>query len=169
MRWGVKFTPPVLLTLVSQFSDMRSSSIFFEVVLFVLAIIVTGPSFISISLLVLELWQFSFIRDWPEIRKSETAPYEFCLISGDWRELGIPNLARMSPIKCNFTVSELLREIPPPPPPPPPAKWPNLALKVSLEFLNFSLYILRNYLPLSRPHDMHHTYHTIFVMLPIFN
>ena len=80
----------------------------------------------------------------------------------------------MSPIKCNFTVSELLREnqqgrmggggggggqV----------KLPNLALKVSLEFLNFSLYILRNYLPLSRPHDMHHTYHTIFVMLPIFN
>ena len=78
----------------------------------------------------------------------------------------------MSPIKYNFTVSELLREnqkgrmgggwgL--------EVKLTNLSLKVSLEFLNFSLYILRNYLPLSRPHDMHHTYHTIFVMLPIFN
>ena len=94
----------------------------------------------------------------------------FCPISGDWRQLGMPNLARMSPIKCNFTVCELLREnqqgrmggggeV----------KLPILALKVSFEFLNFSLHILRNYLPLSRPHDMHHTYHTIFVMLPIFN
>ena len=74
----------------------------------------------SISSLVLELWQFSFIRDWPEIRKSEIPPSEFCPISGDWGELWIPNLAQMSLIKCYwmlqnarvtaFTVSELLRE-----------------------------------------------------------
>ena len=42
---------------------------FFDVVLFLLLSLVTGPSFISS--LVLELWQFSFIRDWltrnPEI------------------------------------------------------------------------------------------------------
>ena len=92
----------------------------FDVVLFLLSGLVTGPSFMSISSLVLELWQFSFIRDWPEIRKSEIPPSEFCPISGDWGELWIPNLARMSLIECYwmlqnsrvtvFTVFELLRE-----------------------------------------------------------
>ena len=106
--------------MTSQFSDMTSTSIFFDVVLFLLSSLVTGPSFMSISLLVLELWQFSFIRDWPEIRKSEIPPSEFCPISGDWGELWIPNLARMSLIECYwmlqnsrvtaFTVLELLRE-----------------------------------------------------------
>ena len=49
---------------------------------------------------VLELWQFCFIRDWQEIRKSEIPPSEFFPISADWNELGIPKLARMSLIKC---------------------------------------------------------------------
>ena len=92
----------------------------FDVVLFLLSSLVTGSSFMSISSLVLELWQFSFIRDWPEIRKSEIPPSEFCPISGDWGELWIPNLVRMSLIECYwmlqnsrvtaFTVLELLRE-----------------------------------------------------------
>ena len=107
---------------------------FFDVVLFVLSSLVTGSSFMSISSLVLELWQFSFIRDWPEIRKSEIPLSEFCPISGDWDELWIPNLARMFLIECywmlqNFsvtalTVFELLSEnqlggvkLPPPPRP----------------------------------------------------
>ena len=80
------------MTMTSQFSDMMSSSNFFDVVLFLLSSLVTGPSFMSISSLVLELWQFSFIRDWPEIRKSEIPPSEFCPISGYWDELWIPNL-----------------------------------------------------------------------------
>ena len=52
--------------------------------------------------------------------KLEILPFEFCLISGDWGKLGIPNLAQTSPIKCywmlqnagvtGFTVSELLRK-----------------------------------------------------------
>ena len=93
---------------------------FFDVVLFPMSSLVTGPSFTSISSLVLELWQFSFIRDWQEIRKSEIPPSEFCPISGDWGELWILNLARMSLIECYwmlqnsrvtaFTVFELLRE-----------------------------------------------------------
>ena len=93
---------------------------FFDVVLFLLSSLVTGPSFMSISLLVLELWQFSFIRDWPEIWKSEIPQSEFHAISSDWGELGIPNLARMSLMKCyrmlqnvkvtSFSVSALLRE-----------------------------------------------------------
>ena len=93
---------------------------FFGVVLFLLSILVTGPSFMSISSLVLELWQFSFISDWPEIPKSEIPPSELCPISVDWDKLGIPNLAWTSLIKCYwmlqnfrvtaFTVSELLSE-----------------------------------------------------------
>ena len=53
-------------------------------------------------------------------QKSEIPPSEFCPISGDWGELWIPNLARMSLIECYWmlqdcrvtaiTVFELLRE-----------------------------------------------------------
>ena len=63
--------------MILQFLDMTSSSHFFDVALFLLSSLVTGSSFMSISSLVLELWQFSFIRDWPEIRKSEIPPSEF--------------------------------------------------------------------------------------------
>ena len=82
--------------------------------------LVTGSNFMSVSSLVLELWQLSFVRDWPEIRKSEIPSPEICPISEDWGELWIPNLAWMSLIKCYwmlqnssvtpFTVFELLRE-----------------------------------------------------------
>ena len=100
------------MTTTSQFSDMTSTSIFFDVVLFLLSSLVTGPSFTSILSLVLELWPFSFIRDWQEIRKSEIPPSEFCPISEDWHKLGIPNLARMSLIECYWMLqnSRLLRE-----------------------------------------------------------
>ena len=73
---------------------------FFVVAFFLLSILVTCRSFMSISLLVLELWQFSFIRDWPEIRKSEISPSELCPISGDWSKLWVPNLAQMILILC---------------------------------------------------------------------
>ena len=107
-------------TVTSQFPDMMSLSIFFDVVLFLLSCLVTGPSFMLISSLVLELWQFSFIRNWPEIRKSEIPPSEFCPISGDWGKLWILNLARISLKDCYwmlqnsrvtaYTDFELLRE-----------------------------------------------------------
>ena len=84
------------MTMTSQFSDMLSKSIFFDVVLFLFSSLVTGRNFMSISSWVLELWQLSFIRDWPEIRKSEIPPFQFCPISGDWGELWVSNLARMS-------------------------------------------------------------------------
>ena len=100
-----------------QFADMTSSSNFFDAFLFFLSsLVVTGPRFMSISSLVLELWQFSFIRI---DQKSEIPPSEFCSIFGDWGELGIPNLAQMFLMKCYwmlpnarvtaFTISELLR------------------------------------------------------------
>ena len=56
--------------------------------------------FMSISLLVLEIWQFPFMKDWPGIGKSVILPSTFCPLSGDWGKLGMPNLARMSLIKC---------------------------------------------------------------------
>ena len=86
--------------MTSQFPDITSRSNLFDVVLFLLWSLVNGPSFMLISSLVLELWQFSFIRDWPEIRKSETLPSKFCPIFGDWDKLGIPNLTPVSLIKC---------------------------------------------------------------------
>ena len=88
------------MTMTSKFVDMTSSSNFFDVILLLLSSLVTGPSFLWISSLVLELSQFTFIRDWPEIRKLEISPSKFCLISGDWSKLGIPNLAQMSLMKC---------------------------------------------------------------------
>ena len=61
-----------------------------------------------------------FIRDWPEIRKLEIPPSEFCPIPGDQGNLWVPNLALMSLIGyywmlqnskvTAFTVLELLRE-----------------------------------------------------------
>ena len=71
--------------------------VFFDVVLFLLPSLVTGPSFMSISLLVLEFGQFSFTRDGPKNRKY---PSEVCSISGNWGELEIPNLAQMFLMKC---------------------------------------------------------------------
>ena len=50
---------------------MTSSTKFFNGILLLLWSLHTGPSFMSISWLVWKLWQFSFIRDWPEIWKSE--------------------------------------------------------------------------------------------------
>ena len=108
------------MTMTSQFFDMTSSSIFFDAVLFILSSLVTGPGFMSLSSLVLELWQFLFLRDWPEIQKSEILLSEFCSISGDWGKLGITNLALKFLIECYwmlenakvtaFTVYELLRK-----------------------------------------------------------
>ena len=71
---------------------------FFDLAVFLLLYLVTGPSFMSISLLFLELW-FSFIRYLPEIPKLEVPPSEFGPISGDWGESGIPYLALMFLIK----------------------------------------------------------------------
>ena len=73
---------------------------YFDVFLFLLSSLITGPSFMSISSLVLELWHCLFIKDWPEIRKSEISPSEFCQISGIWSKQGIPNLARTFLLKC---------------------------------------------------------------------
>ena len=84
----------------SQFAGMLSSLNFFNVSLFVLSRLVIRRSVMSISSLVPELWQFSFIRDWPEIRESQIPSPAFWPISRDWGKLGIPNLTQMSLMKC---------------------------------------------------------------------
>ena len=103
---------------MSQFADMTSSSN--DIAVFLLSILVTTPSFMSISLLTLELWQFTFIRDCTEIRKSVIPLSEFCSVSKNWGKLEKPNVAQMPLVKfywmlhnarvTAFTVSELLRE-----------------------------------------------------------
>ena len=67
--------------------------------LFLLSSLATGPNLMLISSLVLELWQFCVIRDWPEIPKLEIPLSKFCPISGDLGKLWIQNLARMSLIE----------------------------------------------------------------------
>ena len=69
-----------------------------------LSSLVTSPIFMSISLLVLELWQFLFIRDWPEIRK-----YPAWVLSNTCR-LGQNYLMLLNARFIAFTISEILRE-----------------------------------------------------------
>ena len=56
--------------MMSPIGDMTSLSDFFDVSVFFLSSLVTDPSFTSISWLVLELWQFLFVKNWSEVRKS---------------------------------------------------------------------------------------------------
>ena len=72
------------MTMISQLAYMTSSSIFFGLFFGLLSSLVTGQSFMSISSLGLQLWQFYFIRDWPEMWKSEIPPSKHCPISEDW-------------------------------------------------------------------------------------
>ena len=93
---------------------------FFDATMLLFSNVVIGLSFMSLSWLVVELWQFLFIKDWPEIQKLEIPSPAFCPVSGHWDELRIPNFTRMSIIKSYwmlqngrvtaFIVSELLRE-----------------------------------------------------------
>ena len=73
---------------------------FFDIFVFFLSSLDTCQSFMLITWLVLELRQFSFIKDWLEILKSEMPLSEFSPISRDRGELEILNLALMSLIKC---------------------------------------------------------------------
>ena len=140
---------------------MTSSSNSFEVAVLLLWRLVTGRSYMLISWLVLGLWQFLFIKDWLEIRKSEIPPSEFCPIYGDWGKLEIANLARMWLIKSYwmlrntrviaFTFSELLKEnqqgvkLRTSPPSPPPLSYTHSQIKVKgickLEMLEQWVYI----------------------------
>ena len=83
----------------------------FDITLFFLSSLVTGPSFMSISSLVLELWQFSFIREGPEIWKSEILLSEFCQIFGTGESCQTWGYQMLQKYRVTtFTFSELLRE-----------------------------------------------------------
>ena len=90
---------------------MTSLSNIFDVTVFFFSSIVTGPSFMSISLLVLELRQFLFVRDWPEFQKSETPTFEFCPTSEIGAREGYQTWHDVTAFTvAAFAVSELLRE-----------------------------------------------------------
>ena len=87
--------------MTSQFSNMTSSSNFVDVVFFLLSSLVTGPSFKSMSSLILKYRIDNKFGN----RKSEIPLSEFCLASGDWDKLVIyidvsnemlPNAAKYS-------------------------------------------------------------------------
>ena len=74
--------------MASQCVVKASSSNFSDISLFFLPRLHTLPSFMSISLLVLVVWQFSFIRDWSEICKLEIlsfAQYPVWVFPNIWR------------------------------------------------------------------------------------
>ena len=91
-----------------------------DVAVIFLSSLIFGSSFMPISLLVLELWQFSYTKDWAETPKSQLTLCEFCLIPGDWGKLQMSNLTRMCLVKSYWilkntrvtalTVFTLLRE-----------------------------------------------------------
>ena len=74
--------------------------LFFDVAVFLLSNLVTGPNFMSLSLLVPELWQFSCIRDWIEIQKLEIHCSEFCTISGYQIWANVSNELLLNAAKC---------------------------------------------------------------------
>ena len=80
--------------MTSQFPDMAPSWKFFHVVLFFLSSLATDPSFMSISSLVLKLWQFPFTRGWPKIGNTPV-----WLLPNIWR------LGQVKDIKFGKTVS----------------------------------------------------------------
>ena len=101
LRIGPNWSKIEKMTMKSQFYDMTLTSTFFDVFLFRFSSLVTGLSFIS-----------RLTRN-PEIRNT-------LALFGDWDELWIKNLARMSLTECYwtlqnfritaFTLFELLRE-----------------------------------------------------------
>ena len=62
------------MTMRSQFADMTSLSFFFDVAVFLLSSLVTGPMTIFVYKGLTKIW------------KSEVPPSEFCPISEDWSE-----------------------------------------------------------------------------------
>ena len=76
-----------------QFPDVTSSSNLLDVAVFLLSILVTGPSSMSISLLDLELGQF-FYKGLTRNLEIRNTP-DFCPLTEDWEKLDILNLAQI--------------------------------------------------------------------------
>ena len=114
-RIATNWSKTAKMTMTSQFSDMKSSSNFSEVVVFLWSSLVIGPTFMSISLWVMTIFLY---KGWT--RNPEIGNTPVWVLANIWR-LGwvrIPNFAQISPMKfywilqkvTAFTVSELLRE-----------------------------------------------------------
>ena len=132
------------MAMTSHFFNMKPPSIFFDVLLLLLSDLVTGTIFISISQLIPDLWQFVFIKDWPEIRKLEIASSGFCPISEDWVEYRIPNLARTCLIKWYWMLQ-------------------NISFTTFTEFTVYSIYSLQRFWvikgkPAGRSYDSGYSY-----------
>ena len=83
----------------------RHRQFFFDIAESFLWSLVAGPSFMSISLLILELWQLSHVRNWPEIRKMEILG----VLPGDWRLRNFWRLGQASYTKFGTNIfSEML-------------------------------------------------------------
>ena len=88
--------PKWKLIMTLRFVDMASTSDLSDLAFLILSSRVTGPGFLSISLLIPQLWQLLLIKYWQEIQKTETNPSQICKIFRDLGELWIPNLAGLS-------------------------------------------------------------------------
>ena len=74
------------MAMTSQFSHMTTSSNFFNVVLFLLSSLVSGPSFMPISSHGSGVMTVSFYKGLTRNPEIGNTPSEFCPISGDWGE-----------------------------------------------------------------------------------
>ena len=94
--------------MTSQFVNRRHYYFFFCAALFLCSSLVTGVIFLSVSSLVLELWQLGFIRDWLKIQKLLiTLPV--WVLSNTWQlrqvrdtkfGINVSNKMLLNPIKC---------------------------------------------------------------------
>ena len=72
------------MTMTPQFTDMMLLSYFFDVVLFLLSSLVTGPSLMSISLLILKLWKFFFYKRLNRNLEIGLTPFSF--LANIWKQ-----------------------------------------------------------------------------------
>ena len=96
---GYISTRALLIFLMSAFTDKNStitqSNSVRAVFLTSYCFLVTFSYWFKFDVNIIIVSRVSFIRDWLEICKLETSPSEFCPISGNWGNLGIPNLTKM--------------------------------------------------------------------------
>ena len=95
-----------------NYNDLPNFWVNWNFFLFLLSSLVTALSFMSISSLILDLWQFPFIRELPEIKKLEKHISKFWAISEVWGEFGYQICYKVAQ-NFRFTViiiSELLSE-----------------------------------------------------------
>ena len=87
--------------MTSQFAEMMSSSIliFVDVVLCLVKFSLWSKFNVSIITVSVVMAIF-FIGIDQKSGNRKQPPSEFCQKSGNWNELGLPDLARMSLIKC---------------------------------------------------------------------